>query len=477
MATTASSVAGTRSFPVRLFQGLATRWFRFLALFRTGSRYMRADPASVFEKIDVDGLKKQLLLAEQASRLGSAGLPPPGAVELDGPQRQIKQHLQTELAEGFRRTNTRLSRLWSALRARDVSEMVHNLETLPERRSRQLDLDLQQLRSELGEESKILDRTERDLAEYRERYRVRLPELKSATERRNLLSITIGLALLQALANTIFFAQGAMYGLSAGLVAAAVLGFFDVWGHLMGGRFLSRIRAPEWGNRAIGVGLGFLLLTTVPVWNLGMVHLRNGVRLHGFTGGTEQWLTSLLAAPLGFTDFYSWALLSIGVVCSVSAVITGWNWDEPIPRLRVLGRRLEESRADVADLELRIAELQQEAAEQIRQECEQERARIQHNLNVSEGLFREIQSTHENLIAYVQDARQAFEALVQFYRDENLLARAGKAEPPAYFRYTPTFDTTLPLDVNLAEMRNFVEEQHRLAARVLSPSGAAGVVS
>lgn len=473
MDTIASSIDRRPSLFQHLVRTVGRTWRWMTGIFRRGDA-APTDPNIVFTKIDVEGLKQRLRLAEQAERFGRAGLPAHNALDLDGPQRQVLQHLKTELAEGFRRTNTRLTRLWSALRARDVTEMVQNLESLPARRQKEIEVELSRLNTELERDQRLRDRTQRELEEYRTRYGLREPDLKSSVDRRKLLTFTILVALLQALANTVFFAEGATYGIAAGLTAAVLLGLADVFIHTWGGRLASAVRAPEWWLRLPCAGLILALVASVLLWNLGIVHLRNGVRLHGFQEGSERWLTNFVQDPVGFTDFYSYALLAIGLVCSISAVAAGLTWDEPVPRLRKLGRRLEEAQADVEDTEESIAELQQEWAEDLREECEQERARIQHNLNMADALFRDIRGVHENLMAHVVDAKHAFETLIQFYRDENLLARAGVASPP-YFQQAPAFDMSIPLEVNLSEMREFVERQHQVATRVLSPERSVAV--
>jgi hypothetical protein len=443
-----------------------TRAWRALSSWFKQTNGRRRFPEALFAPIDVDALKQRLRLAEQAYRFGKAGLPASDAQNLDGPQRQIAQSLRAELTDAFQQTNTRFAKLWSALRARDVTELVRNIKTLPARVRQELEAERNDLEAELETVRRGRDRIQHDLEEYRARYGLREPELKSRSDRQNVLAVTIIVALAQSVANTAFFAQGATYGISAGLLAAVVLGVADIVFHLHGGRWASMAVAPEWWRRAAGGALALLLIASVVLWNLGIVHLRNGVRLHGFEAGSEQWLDSMMTSLFGFNDFYSWALFLIGLVCSSLAVVAGLSWDEPVPRLRGLGRRLEEANADLHDAGSRLQELKAEGDVEIWSRLETERARIRHNVNISDQLYRDIHTTHDNLLAHVAATRDAFMALIQFYRDENVIARPRDAKPPAYFQQIPTFDTTIPLEVNIVEMRQFVEEQHALASSV-----------
>lgn len=472
-ATPARSEEG-RARPLRRLRlGFARTWTgvrRFL-----GRPKFRRDPDAVFTRFDVDQLKDELDLAHHAHRFGSSGLPSPDSTGLDGPQVRIRTHIRTELGEGFRRTNARVARLWSALGARDVSELLATLDQLPRKTRERVEAATRQIHSELERARAFRAQTERDLAEYRRRYDLtRLPDLRSAIERRNFLRAALSLALFQAIINTLFFAQGATYGVAAGLVAAAVLGFADILFHGLGGRGASLVRAPSWLEKAAGGTMLLLLAASIPVWNLGIVHLRNGVRMHGFEAGTEQWLPNLMASPLGFADFGSWALLILGALCSGSAAITGWAWDEPIPRFRKLGRRLAEAEDDIEDLTEELATVREEAEAERASAEEDLRSRIAHNLHMVDAVVRDIDAIHDNLVAHVADARHAFQALIQFYRDENLLARAGVAPPPAYFQSSPEFDPSLPQDLqaDLDEMRAFARRQYEIAARAGIGDGA-----
>jgi hypothetical protein len=448
-------------------------------VWRSIRRFLRRDAfnpdtEAVFTRIDLEQVKRDLDLKAQAHRFGSKGLPPQDATELDGPQSTLRAHIRTELGEGFRRANARLARLWSALAARDVSERVASLEQLAGRTQGRLQAETRQAKVELEQLETVRRKTRTELDEYKARFSLtREPEFRTTIERRNLKTAVLFLALFQAVFNVMFFAQGATYGMAAGMFVAAVLGIADVTLHGLGGRGAAQVQAPGWHEKVFGSALVILLAGSVPAWNLAIVHLRNGVRMHGFEVGMEEWLPNLIASPLGFIDFGSWALLVLGTLCSLSAVVAGWTWDEPIPRFRKLGGRLAETDEDIEDLREELANLHDEAGEeQARAEADL-RDRITHDLRMIDTVVREVDAMHDNLVAHVTDARDAFHALIQFYRDENLLVRADVAQPPRYFQTVPVFDTTLPQDLQgeIDEMREFARRQYEIAGRLGIGSG------
>ena len=449
-----------RSGPWTSIRGTVRRWF--------GRE--PADPLDrrdeTFEPFDVDALKQGLELAGEAVRFGSRDLPRYDDTSPDAPQVRIRQHIGDQVDEAFRRANRELERLTDAIRARDIRDLADRARRLPDevsRRASQETAEAEQQMESLGLRRRELQMR---LDIYRRRHRLdRGPELKEPHHRKQLLTWTAVLALLQAGANALLFAQGMTYGLSAGLLMAAALGLFDVGYHFSLGRVATRVHAPERLQRVVGGAFLLLIAGSVAFWNLGLVHLRNGIRTQGLADGLELWWTNLRQDPFGFTDFGSFALLAIGLLCSILAVVSAWHWDEPIPVYRRLGRALREVDADLGYWRDRSTVALAEAIEEGQDELDRLYADIDHWVNVAEAVLKRMIRLRENLTVFLRDAERAHEALVRFYRDENRMARSGP--PPAYFQQPPVHRFDHPLAVDVAEIRAFVEAQRELRATVL----------
>ncbi len=305
-----------------------------------------------------------------------------------------------------------------------------------------------------------------DLQAYREKYGVvREADLKEPSDRRLRLGWVILVALVQALANAAFFASGSRWGLSFGLGLAVMLGVADVVAHVHLGRGIGLIAGARWVDRVLGVLLLGVVVITVPAWNLGVVHLRNVVRTLGFESGIEQWLPSLLESPLGFTDFMSWALLTIGITCSVSAVLAGWSWNERDPTLRRLSGRLAELDADLDELRWDAQEMADDHRSLTDAERTELRDQILADLEMSESLVARMRRLEANRDTFLHDAKAAHAAMVRAYRDENRLVRG--TPPPRYFTEQAELGPILEVDpFNLQELSTILEDQKSLARSV-----------
>lgn len=422
----------------------------------------------MFTPIQVERVRDRFALLEQARRFGEGGLPAPDDVELDGPQKRVKQYVTESINDAFRRANLELERLRGALRSRDVSRKVSAVEQAPSRLNTKIarkiagiDREIDRLEAQRASESARL-------SEFRRTYEVdRDPELLEPWHRRGLLYGVLALALLQAAANTFFFAQGSRWGLSAGLAFAFLLGFVDVAFHLSGGWVLRGLRSPTWWDRFFGSVMLALIFLSVPLWNLGIVHLRNGVRVRGFEAGLENWLPAFAAAPFGFEDFTSWVLLAIGLGCSISAVVAGAKWDEPIPALRKSGYKLRELQEDLSDLQSQRAEVEETQRNAMEDELDGLIEEIERDVVASEAIVARMKRLRENLFVFVDDAEKAYQTLIQIYRDENRLARPTDApEAPPYFQERPSINTDHPLDLDMEELKKILEDRIDLARRV-----------
>lgn len=433
----------------------------FRRLFAWRSAASDEDPEEVFEPIDVDGLTRELRLEEQAERYGRADLPATDDPAPDHVHVKVQQEVAGRVTRAFRKANRKLHGIEDAVRARSIEAPVEEAMLIPVRATQAMREEDDRLARRVGEL-----RAERDEARARiERYRTRYTlerglELREEVDQKRRLRWALLLGVGQAVANAVLFAQGMHYGLVMGLSLAVVLGVFDILAHFHAGRIACRVRAPDLGNLTLGAVFTLLVAMSIPSYTFGLVHLRNGIRTRGLAEGFEQWWPALRADPFGFSDFGSFALLAIGLVCSLLAVAAGWTWDEPVPVLREAGRRVRELDGELAWHHDRRRRLRRETAIRARRALGERAETIERNLQAAEALAGHASTLRENLFAFVRDAERAHDTLVQRYRDENRIHRSSP--PPAYFREPPSLRLEHPIELDAVATETILAEQRRL---------------
>lgn len=419
------------------------------------------DLDDVLTPIDVDEVVERFELADAAERYGSQEIPNSDDTTLDGPQRRIRQFMEDRITEAYRLASQERTKLVDAMRGRDIFGLVSRARSLPNRVRGEIESEVRKASRNLDKLKFERQSVAKRIRTYQQKYEIdRPPDLRDSSERRTLVTFTLLLAVAQAVANGFFFAEGMRYGLSMGLVVAVIIGLFDVLAHAFIGRQGGRITAPNLPNRLLGGMFSTVMVCTVPIWNLGLVHLRLAVREHGLDQGAELWGQRFLAEPFGFSDFYSFVLLGIGLLCSGLAVATGWNWDEKIPLFREEGRRLEEINDEIEHWQDEKAVAVQAGERRGREGLEELSDSIEHNVEMIQRLFDKLASLRDNVFVFTDKMEHAYKAAIQFYRDENRVARSSS--PPPYFRDEPEIEFERPLDLDLTEPREFKERQVQL---------------
>ena len=414
----------------------------------------------VFAPIDLEEAKKTLRLEERAHRFGSKDLPDSRDAYGDGPQSEIRQYVLDSVSAAYRRANRELERLRDAVTGRTIGQLVERARRLPDEVESQMTRERRIVDGRIEEARKELDWAEQRISDYQTTYRVkRDPEPRAGRHRKQLLIGTLSVAFVQVGANMFLFAQGMAWGLAAGVSLAFLLAVLDILLHLMIGQVAGRVRAPDASSRIFGLSFTLLGISTIAVYNLSVVHLRNGIRLRGFAEGLEGFGPSLLGNPFGFTDAYSYMLLAIGLVCSILAFLAGWHWADPIPVFRKEGPRRTAAKEEIEFWTGELAETVVRSREESLAELELLVERISHNLQTTEALVKRMRRLKENLGTFLMGSEDVFGSLILFYRDENKLARSSP--PPRYFREEPSLQATAPLEVDPQELDEFLENERQ----------------
>ena len=399
-----------------------------------------------FPTLDLDALRADLDVDRVAAENGAADVPNQAQTQPDGQEQKIHQAIHQRVLEAKGKTIQLADRIRASIEWRQLApdfkrcdDIVGDCRRELKNRSYNLGVEL----NTLG--SKLKDLTQ-EVNEYRKLNHIRRSPRPSEEEDRNkALFLLMGFAVLQLGANAILLGEGSLFGLSFGLLLALGLAFFDIVWHFHFGRLAARLEAPDKASKVVGFSASAVSLVSVLAFNLGMVHLRLVVGKSG-AQGLENWLPGLINDPFGFTDFISWALLVVGVFCSVLAFVVGWRWDEPIPIFRKHGRPIIRLQHEIQEIQEEQRNLKSSLLERFLLELDGIDRKAEHHVTIISDSVSRIRQGEEAFRDYCDNADKIFAALVGLYRDQNRKARRGSKPVPPFFdsHASLDFDRHLP---------------------------------
>ncbi|GMV07697.1 MAG: hypothetical protein AMXMBFR53_39720 [Gemmatimonadota bacterium] len=434
-----------------------------------------------FPPIEHDKLVRDLGIVKAARQFGARNVPSATAQSGDSVEQRIRSEMIQRLAVARDQVAKQVGQLEAAIRTRVLGDVVDRVRVIPEECETRIRREAERIETETNTEIEELTtlrtRLEAEIEEldaevetYREVHRVkRRPRLKEKDEHQTILAAVGVVAIVQAGANAVLLAQGSDYGMAFGVGLAFVLMFFDLGAHFYLGRWASLARAYDGKNRVLGSVGATATVALLVAWNLGLVHLRNVTRAYGVEGW-DRWLPSIIEAPLGFSDFLSWALLLVGGLCSGLTALAGFGWDEPVPVFRDNERLKARKAEDLREVKDRLSDLQ--LASQSRQEAHQkellaayraelkklEKAAVDHHALLNDH-YSEIHRVWQAARLYEETVVQSFKALVRLYRDQNTAHRSAPA--PQFFDLDPELGDHLELGVDPKALRGLLDQAER----------------
>jgi hypothetical protein len=391
-------------------------------------------------------------------RNGTANIPGAGDTTPDGYEARIAHEIgrRVEIARG--RASKVIRDIETSIKARQLSPAVKRCGEIPDAFVREQAIQSSSLRNRLGRCEGELRDVETEMEDYRARYDVRRALRLSAQEdRNNRWALLLLFTLVQFAANSILIGEGSDYGLALGITLAFIFAFFDISIHLVLGDISARIQAPDLIARTMGVIATLTWLVTAVGVNMSMVHLRLVTRQYGI-GAWEEWSSSIRGSTFDF-DFLSWALLAIGLLCSLLAVRSGFTWDEPIPTLRRNGGRALRLRDDVEDLRDEQCSLTSDLLQRFRQELDAIDRRAEDHVSVISDSKNRIDQVVSEFASHCATAKATLEALIRTYRDDNRRHRSER--PPTYFGELLTVEFSPQLDASVESLTHVLAQSHQ----------------
>lgn len=406
--------------------------------------------------IDVERIAKDLGLAEQAKRLGEAGLPAPDAAVITGPEAAVVQRVEKARQDYVDWGALRLNVLDTDLGRRNVTAEVN--------RACQADKEFERkasaLLSEQDADVRRLGQTARKRTEELEAFRTQHGLVREAHDRRSRFytySALLALIALEALANARFFAQGMDSGLVGGFTEAGIMAAVNVFVAFCLGKYaVPYVNHRSIFARILGVLGFFAAIAIMCCVALGIAHYRDSLTAEAINPAAAA-LEAFQQHPLQLKDFFSWGLFAVSLIFGLLALFDGLFSDDRYPGYGAVTRR---TQLAIDDHEAELDSLRKDL-EQLKNDelagLDAALARAQADVGVFESLINDKRMAGSRLSNALSEADYCLDALLKMFRTENEVHRNGVPRPN-YFDTHP--------DLKPLQLPDFTTDQDEEALRV-----------
>lgn len=420
--------------------------------------------------LDLEELKKELRLAEEAKRLGEAGLPSPDATQLSAPEMAIISRLESTRRNYQTWALVKLRRIHERLTTYDITKVVNRAMQHSDEYERLANAELSDGELELRRRRDLATAHQQELAQFRSIHGLSRPaEVPSNLMRGIFLLGAVFLVGLESVVNSAFFAQGLEGGLIEGFLFALLLAVVNFSVAFSMGRLgvpyknHVKLAAKVFGYAALI--LACVLMTTI---GLMIAHFRDSL----VTLGTSQQSVELLALesmkanPFALLDIMSWFLFIISIIFALIGLWEGYAWRDSYPGYEKKQKTAEKATSSYNELVDRLrselTELKKRSILGLDRDVEQ----AQDGVVELRSQVKQKADARLRLDYALNKAENMLGALLTHFRTENELHRKQTELPkPAYFNNTPplqiiefpSFDTSL-VEEDLAQQELLLNE-------------------
>jgi hypothetical protein len=415
--------------------------------------------------LDVAKLTKDLNLAEEAKRLGLAGLPSPEAKVPAGPEAAVIQRVEKARQDYADWAVLRLNVLDKDLGKRSVTTAINRARQADkefERKAGKLMTEQDSLLRRLGDTAR---KRRAELANFQAQHRLnREAHIPGKTRSFLLMTILVLMVLVEGVLNAWFFAQGLDSGWLGGFFTAGVFAAFNVLiAYFLGRLGVRYVVHVHPALKTVGVATvlaAFCLMVTI---GLGIAHYRDALT-HGAEDAANAALGAFVSHPFQLRDIFSWPLFGISIGFAVAALLDGIFADERYPGYGNVTRRtldaVSEYDDELEDLRMELEALKDDELTILDQTAQDSQA----HLAVIESLIAAKKAAGLRLSTAFDNADNSMLALLSKFRTDNEVHRNGLPRPEYFDRMpelrpvkTPDFDTSAN-EFDLAKQRGLVQE-------------------
>ncbi len=278
------------------------------------------------------------------------------------------------------------------------------------------------------------------------------------------ISILVAMIAAEMAANATLFAKANPLGYAGGAFQALLFGVVNValafCAGFLGLRFINHIKG--WYKT-----LGFVILAlTVAAglcWNLKVAHYRD-LLVHNADAKFINSSSMLPSADwLSLSTIESWALLLLGIVIFILAMLEGRGgrsgFSDPYCGYRsvdLVHREAESDyRAGKDEFRAAVREAVEDARVDLRKRVQSDGPRIAEAIGIADAAQIRTQEVRDSIAEWIAMGG----SLLRLYREENEKVRS--APPPAYFRAYPSFEQVAAGVADASDVRALAEEAER----------------
>ncbi|HEY3100100.1 MAG TPA: hypothetical protein VGL14_14400 [Methylomirabilota bacterium] len=267
-------------------------------------------------------------------------------------------------------------------------------------------------------------------------------------------AIVAGLALVEWVSLSTFYAEGSDFGLLGGVLIAMGLSVVNISLAILAGSLLRFVNHQRARPRLLALTAATFLYACFLLVTLTAAHYRvatndiaqsqPSVSAHSATPvpslvptDLDQWRAARLAwqrfasNPVGFDDVFSWILVVLALVFGIFASYKGYRLDDPYPGYGELDRELRRRRATYEAAKVAYCRVVDHVFDRTLQEQAHLLSEVKSNLEYYQQL---VSKSEDERRAFARDAAELHDAcniVLKRYRQTNLRVRVSPA--PTYF--------------------------------------------
>jgi hypothetical protein len=402
----------------------------------------------VFPALNIDKLASDFALAKTGAERGAREEPASDSTALDDIESAVVERIEAEKNGAHGAFLDEIRTYKERLTALDFEGRFSAIRQAAPAAVTEFRAEAAQGRDELHGLRRHLSELERETEEFRRAHNLkRTARWASGGNLTVKVGILLVLFVFEVFLNGFFLAKGNELGYLGGASEALTFATLNI-----GVAFLIAVGVREINHRnpvrkTFGVAAFLFYVALLIAINLALAHYRE-VSAALITDAGQEVLTRLKAAPLALTDFKSWLLFGLGVLCSLIAFVDSFLIFDPYPGYGALDkRRVGAHDAYIRhknELIARLLDIRDDAIEILEE--------ANRDLAIRRGEHDSILESRARLVrlfaAHQSHLERAANTLLSIYREANKGLR--KSPPPARFAQPQSLEK-FPLEQELLE--------------------------
>jgi len=443
--------------PIRIFLG----WLKGRRLYR---------PITVrFEQPDPQKIRRELDLKNEGARRGKENLPASDETRLDEVEQKIISTLEALKNQSYETYIENRGAYAATLRSMVSRPLQARVLTAPADARSEFDKAIREGRDELHSIQNLVIDVSKEFEAFRKKNHIdRTPDYPDS--RFFYWGVIALLVLVEAGANTFFFAQGSDFGIVGGFVLAVLAAAANVlFGLFVGYQPFRWTRSRNWSLKLFGCALTILYIPLMFVLNLGVAHYRTALTLSTDSSVAFQLaIQQLWRTPFQIGSFESLMLLIVGIFFSLIAFADGYHLDDPYPGYGRLARRREAYSEQFRDAKADLVDSLKDLKDTMLQEVEENSTMVERRRMDFREVREKLESLQKQFKQHLDHVEQVGNEVLKTYREADQNARTTPR--PAYF--TDPWMMLRPDmgDATIVDTDAF-EKESELTVKVLASAG------